>query len=95
MPERITSEDLAIEWQYQMLAILRDSLAKHGITGDKAHGIASDFCFDFSMLHDQGYVEVDGREYSPVIVFSEGEEAPDFELHDYAFGNTDIAFGRS
>jgi hypothetical protein len=51
------------------------------------------------MLQDQGEIRVEKDEYRPVICFEStaGEliynSDDDFQLHDYASGNTDEAFG--
>ena len=94
MSQKEISEDLALEWQYQMMLLLKSSLAKHGVSETTAYDVVSDFAFDFAMLHDQGYISIDGRDYQPVIIFSEEEEDQDFDLHDSVFGNADAAFGR-
>ena len=90
--------DIAAEWQYQMIIILRDTLKEKGIVGEQAKDIVDDFAFNLSMLHDQGEIKVDGKSYNPRISFD------DFQgklltteylayLHEYAFGNTSEAFG--
>ena len=92
-------EELAAEWQYQMICILKDTLKKHKIDSDKAKEICGDFSFDLAMLQDQGEIRVEREEYRPVICFENTEEElmynsdDDFQLHDYAFGNSDEAFG--
>ena len=91
-------EDLATEWQYQMIIALKKSLKDKGIVDEKAKGIIGDFIFDFSMLHDQGEIKLEGKSYNPRISFDDfngslitsNEES---NLHDYAFGSTSEAFG--
>ncbi|MCW3789772.1 hypothetical protein [Plebeiibacterium sediminum] len=92
-------EELAAEWQYQMICILKDTLKKHKVDSKKAKEICGDFSFDLAMLQDQGEIRIEQEEYRPVICFENTEEKlmynsdDDFQLHDYAFGNTDQAFG--
>ena len=91
-------EDIATEWQYQMIVILKDTLKDKGITGEQAKDIIGDFVFNLSMLHDQGEVKVEGKSYSPRMSFynfngkliTTDEET---NLHEYAYGNTSEAFG--
>ncbi len=92
-------EELAVEWQYQMICILKDTLKKHKVDLNKAKEICGDFSFDLAMLQDQGEIRVVKEEFRPVICFesTEGQlmynSDDDFQLHDYAFGNTGEAFG--
>jgi hypothetical protein len=87
-------EELAVEWQYQMIILLRNTLKKHKIDEEKVKDICGDFAFDLAMLQDQGEIE----EYRPVICFesADGElfysSDEDIQLHDYAYGSTDEAF---
>jgi hypothetical protein len=91
-------EELAIEWQYQMIQILKDKLSKFGVNEDKAKEIVGEFAFDFAMLHDQEEIKVNGKSYNPRIGFydfgenlvSSDEES---NLHEYAFGSTIEAYG--
>ncbi len=91
-------EELAIEWQYQMILLLKEKLSKFGVSDDTAKEIVGDFIFDLSMLHDQGEIKVNGKSYNPRISFydfgnniiSSDEES---NLHDYAFGSTGEAYG--
>jgi len=91
-------EELAIEWQYQMIQILKDKLSKFGVNEDKAKEIVGEFAFDFAMLHDQEEIKVNGKSYKPRIGFydfgenlvSSDEES---NLHEYAFGSTIEAYG--
>lgn len=93
-------EEIAAEWQYQMILILKDTLKKHKIDDSKAKGICGDFTFDLSMLQDQGEINVEQKEYRPVICFESPDEElfynsdEDFQLHDYTFGNNDEAFDK-
>lgn len=91
-------EELAIEWQYQLIELLKRKLEKYGIDHAKAKEIIGEFIFDMSMLHDQEEIKVNGKSYIPRISFvdvsgtliSTDEES---NLHDYAFGSTSEAFG--
>jgi len=91
-------EDLATEWQYQMIVMLKDKLAKFGVEDNKAKEIIGEFAFDFAMLHDQEEIKFEGKSYKPVISFNDlttnlivtDEES---NLHEYAFGSTSEAFG--
>lgn len=92
-------EELAAEWQYKMICILKKTLKKHKIDIEKAKEICGDFSFDLAILQDQGKIRVEHKEYKPVLCFENTKEElmynsnDDFQLHDYAFGNTDEAFG--
>lgn len=89
-------EELAIEWQYQMILIIKQHLRKAGIPDEKAKDIVGDIIFDFGMLH-QGELKCEGREFRPKIAFDDlsgnlvvsGDES---NLHEYAFGSTDQAY---
>lgn len=93
-----TYEQLAAEWQFQMIDILKDTLHKYGVDVKKAKEICGDFAFDLAMLQDQGQIKLEKEEYRPVICFDNMDGKlkynpdEDFQLHDYAFGNTDEAF---
>ena len=93
-------EELAAEWQYQMIEILKAALNKYGIEKDTAKEICGDFAFDLAMLQDQGQIKVNREEYRPVICFDNMDgklkynSDEDFQLHDYAFGNADEAFDK-
>jgi hypothetical protein len=91
-------EELALEWQYQMICLLRDKLSKFGVADDLAKEVVGEFAFDFAMLHDQGEIRVNGKDYNPRIAFDNlsgvliytNEES---SFHEYAFGSTSEAFG--
>lgn len=91
-------EDLAAEWQYQMIKLLKDKLIKYKIEKSKAKEICGDFAFDLAMLQDQGNIKYKKKEYRPVICFEKNKKQlihlpdEDCQLHEYAFGNTDEAF---
>ncbi len=91
-------EDLAAEWQYQMIVKLKETLKKHKIKIETSKEICGDFAFDIAMLQDQGRIKVDSEEFRPVICFDNFDKelhynsSQQFTLHDYAFGNTDEAF---
>lgn len=92
-------EAAAAEWQYQMILILKNTLNKYGVNEDVAKDICGDFTFDLAMLQDQGEIKVDGEKLRPVICFDNFNDelkynsSDDFSLHDYAFGNSNEAFG--
>lgn len=90
--------DLAAEWQYQLIVLLKNTLKEKGIEGEKAIDIIGDFAFNFSILHDQGEIKIDGKSYNPRIAFDNFNGSliatdEDTYLHEYAFGNTSEAFG--
>jgi hypothetical protein len=91
-------EELALEWQYQFICILRDKLKKFGIEEPLAKDIVGEFAFDFAMLHDQGEIRVNGKEFNPRIAFDNFSgflvcSNEDSSLHEYAFGSTSEAYG--
>ncbi len=91
-------EELAIEWQYQLIVLLKEKLEKYGVDPEKAKEIVGEYIFDMSMLHDQGEIEFNGKSYNPRMSFddfsgnlvSTDEES---NLHEYAFGSTSEAYG--
>jgi hypothetical protein len=92
-------EKLGAEFQFQWIGLLKDTLKRHGVEAELAQKICGDFTFDFSMLIDQGEIDVDGKSYTPVIGFTADEETlaiqpAEFDFHEYAFGNTSEAFGQ-
>ena len=90
-------EQLAVEWQHQMIAILKAKLSKFDVDDEVAQEIVGEFAFDFAMLHDQQEVTVNGQSYNPRIGFDDFEgnlissEEPS-NLHEYAFGSTSEAY---
>ena len=91
-------EELAAEWQYQMLVILKNTLIKYKVSKNVSKEICGDFAFDLAMLQDQGEINVNREEYRPVICFDNlyGElhfnTHEKFQLHDYVYGNNDELF---
>jgi len=90
-------EELAIEWQYQMILILKEKLKDAKVSDETAKKIVEEFTFDFAMLHDQEKVEVEGKSYNPRIFFDDfdgnlvtSEEKSN--LHEYAYGSVDEAY---
>ena len=91
-------EQLAIEWQHQMIAILKEKLSKFDVENDLAKEIVGEFAFDFAMLHDQEEIIVNGKPFNPRIVFDDHHGnliSPEEEsnLHEYAFESTSEAYG--
>ncbi|WP_201350010.1 hypothetical protein [Neptunomonas japonica] len=64
-------EELATEWQYQMIILLKNALAKHGINQDQTKEIIGEFAFDFAMWHDQEEIKQEGKSYNPRISFDD------------------------
>jgi len=88
---------LAIEWQHQVIAILKNKLSNFGVDNDLAEEIVGEFTFDLAILHDQDEITVNGNSYNPRIVFDDhcgclitSEES---NLHEYAFESTGEAYG--
>jgi hypothetical protein len=91
-------EELAVEWQYQMIYLLKEKLAKFGVANDVAKEVVGEFAFDFAMLHDQGEIKVDGKQFNPRIAFDNFSSVlvcsdEESNLHEYAFGSTSEAYG--
>lgn len=83
-------DQLAIEWQHQMIAILKEKLSKFEVDDDVAEEIVGEFAFDFALLHDQGEITVNGESYNPRICFDDYNDSliaseEGSTLHDYAF----------
>ena len=90
-------EQLAAQFQYHQIAMLRAALTKHGIAPALALEICGDFTFDLSMLLDQGEIELEGQGYRPTIAFTADEEnflvqPDDVEYHQHAFNSTQEVF---
>ncbi len=91
-------EELAIEWQYELILLLQQTLKENKIKKKSAQEIVGDFVFKLSMLHDQGEINFNGKSYNPRICFDDFNGAlvvsdEETNLHDYAYGNTGEAFG--
>ncbi|MBQ5948595.1 hypothetical protein [Massilia sp. ST3] len=89
-------EALCAGFQRQWVALLSDTLAKHGVPDATAKAVCGDFSFDLSMLFDQGEIEHEGHTYRPFVAFTDDEEdatlivEPDGpQFHEYAFGTTE------
>ena len=92
--------DLVNEWQRQIIDLLKDTLNKKGVTKESAEEIIGDFLFSLSMLHDQGEIRVNRKEYNPKICFDDFKGTiigtdEDTYLHEYAFRLTQKAFEQS
>jgi len=95
-------EEIACEYQYEMVKTLSSALSKHGISKDKQKAICQDFTFDFGILHDQGEIRLsgshrkNGKSYQPIVGFINENNlhltSEFFEWHEYAFGNVDEVF---
>ena len=90
-------EELAIEWQYQMILILKEKLSIFSVDEDRAKEIVGEFAFDLTMLHDQEEIKVNEKTYNPSISFDDFNRNlissdHDSELHEYAFGSTSEAY---
>ena len=91
--------ELALAWQYQLIVLLKETLNEKGIESEQAEDIIGDFAFNLAMLHDQGEIKVEGKEYNPRISFDDFQDNllttdEDTYLHEYAYGNTSEAFGK-
>ncbi len=91
-------EELAVEWQYELILLLKQTLKKNKIKKNAAQEIIGDFVFKLSMLHDQGEIKFNGKSYNPRICFDDFDgtlviDNDETNLHDYAYGNTGEAFG--
>lgn len=92
-------EDLAAEFQYRQVEMLKKTLERHGIEKDVAQKICGEFTFDLAVLFDQGGLEVDGEEWRPCVAFTADEETfyaqpGDVAYHEYAFGTTKDVYTR-
>jgi hypothetical protein len=90
-------EQIAAEFQYEQILLLKATLERHGIARDLAKKICGDFSFDLAMLFDQGEIVVDGEAYAPCLAFTADDETlyaqpPEIEYHEYAFGTTAEAY---
>lgn len=86
-------EELAAQFQYQQILILKNTLKKYGVLGELAKEICGDFSFDLAMLIDQGELDSGGETYRPSIAFTSDEEVyfvqtEEVEFHEYAYGTT-------
>lgn len=87
-------EELAAQFQYQQVRLLKDALKRHGVSKEVAKQICGDFTFDLAMLFDQGEITVGGVTYSPCLSFMPDDEdtlyahTDDVDYHEYAYGTT-------
>lgn len=92
-------ESAAIEWQYQMILILKEALKKNGVNTIKSKDICGEFAFDLALLQDQGEIIIDSESLRPVICFENLKgtlrynSVKQCQIHEYAFGNASEAFG--
>lgn len=91
-------EELAIEWQFRMIELLKTQLDKYDVNEETAKEIVGEFLFELSMLHDQNEIMVNGKSYNPRIAFNDFSgnlicTDEDTNLHEYAFGSTSEAYG--
>jgi len=91
-------EELAMEWQYEMIVRLKKVLEKHGVVEDAAKEIVADYTFDFSVFLDDGELnedltprrmKVEDKPYRPMICFDDLNGSllstgDEVELHEYA-----------
>ncbi len=70
---KITNDDnytaLSVEWQRQIMTMLKSTLEHHQVDQHKLKDICSSFAFELSMLQDQDYMELQGKAYRPVVCF--------------------------
>jgi len=90
-------EEIAAEFQFQQILLLKETLKKHGVDLKLAQEICGDFTFDLGMLIDQGEIKADQKSYQIQVCFNSDESElivknEEFEFHEYAFGNTSEAF---
>lgn len=93
-------EELAAQFQFQQIVILKNTLKKYGVVGEVAKEICGDFSFDLAMLLDQGEIDSEGETYRPSIAFTADEkvffvQTAEIEFHDYAYGTTAEVFESS
>ena len=95
-------EEIACEYQYEMVKTLRSALNKYDVSEEKQKAICQDFTFDFGIIHDQGEIRLagshkkNGKSFQPVIGFIDDNNlhmtSEFFSWHEYAFGNVNEAF---
>ena len=82
-------EDLAMEFQYRVVAALDKVLAKKGIPIEDRSDICGELSFDMAMLLDDTSISLDGNEYQSALCFESGDKLyvnAGVLLHEYAFG---------
>jgi hypothetical protein len=85
-------DDIAAEWQFQVIALLKEKLLKCGVENHLTKQIVEEFIFDLAMLHDQEEIKVRGKSYSPMICFSDFSDhlianEEESNLHEFVFEN--------
>jgi len=95
-----TFEALCAGFQRRWIALLKDTLKRHGVEETTAKSICGDFSFDLSMLFDQGEFDHARKTYRPFVAFTDDDEdeakllvepnGPQF--HEYAFGTTEEVY---
>ena len=90
-------EEIAMEWQYQLITLLKQKLEQFDVEEETAKEIVGEFVFDLSVLHDQGEITVNGNSYNPRICFDDFADnlvstEDDTNLHEYAFDRVGEAY---
>jgi hypothetical protein len=90
-------EELANEWQYRLITLLKQKMEHFNIEEETAKEIVGEFVFDLSMLHDHEAITVNGNSYNPRICFDDFDGnliTSDVEtnLHEFAFDRTGEAY---
>jgi len=83
------SELLGLEFQYEVIKILNESLKEQKIKKKIREEICGDFSFNFSMLLDQGKI----KDTIPLVVFKKGNKLlmndGSFDYYESSYGNVD------
>ncbi len=91
-------EDLSMELQYQIVAILDKNLIAKGVTKTDRSKICESFLFDLAMLLDEGVIEHGEKSFTPTVVFESSNQLyvnSGVLFHEYAFGVASDYFEKS
>jgi len=88
-------EDIAMEFQHQIVEILDKTLKEKGISLENRSDICGDFSFDLAMLLDEGSLKTEGGSFVPSLAFESGQKLlvnSGVLYHEYAFGVSSAYF---
>lgn len=82
-------EDIAMEFQYRVVAALDKVLTKKGISDKDRLDICGELSFDLAMLLDDTSLDVGGKEYQAALGFESDDKLfvnSGVLFHEYAIG---------
>ena len=85
-------DELAAEFQYQVIKLLNNTLKDYKLSEKARKDICRQFIYDFSILHDKGYILGNKKKYCLTFIFKNQAEIlfpnQSFNYHSIATENT-------